>query len=185
MSNSAALLLAFFLVVLVQPVDAQEARFGAKRFTSIEYISFEKVKFTFDVRQRQPIADKEFDAYMAGAFVHFGLDGTSDRVITSARLEWGGLPPMYLAESAFADLHLPVVASVEQKGSNLLLAISGGDAGSSYRASIEIAPYGVVSRRVHNRISGYEQTTTFSYPAYFIEATMGDLRKIREKKLPK
>ena len=185
MSNRVSFLLAVGLVLLVQPIDAQEVRFGTERFTSIEYLSIEKVRLTFDIRPRQPIASKEFDAYMAGAFVHFGLDGTSDRVITSARLEWGGLPPIYLAESAFVDLHLPVVASVEQKGSNLLVAISGGDAGSGYRASIEVAPYGVVSRRVHNRVSGYEQITMFSYPAYFIESTMNDLKKIREKKLPK
>lgn len=179
------LLLLCILLGWAHAIYAQEKIFSAERFTSIEYLSFEKVRLIFDVRPRQPIAAMDLDAYMAAASVHFGLDGTSDRVITSARLEWGELPPIYLADSAFTDLHLPVIASIEQKGSNLLVAISGGDAGSAYRAIIEIAPYGVVSRRVHNRISGHEQITTYSYPPSITDARMNALKKIRDKHLPK
>jgi hypothetical protein len=185
MKHGISFLFVFSMVMFVQSIYAQEVRFGAERFTSIDYVSFEKVRLTFDVRPRQLIAIKDFDAYMAAASVHFGLDGQNDRVITSARLEWGGLPSIYLAESAFIDLHLPSIAVIEQKGSNLLIAISGGDAGSAYRASIEIAPYGVISRRVHNRISGHEQITTYFYPPSIVDARIGELKKIREKKIPK
>lgn len=182
MSKKYSFFLVLFCIFLNHEIYAEEVKFGPARFTSIEHRSFEKVRLTFDVRSRQPIATEDFDAYLASASVYFGLDGQNDLVITSARLEWAGLTPIFLAESAFTDLHLPSYVKVEQKGSNLLVSITGGDAGSGYRAVIEVASYGVVSRRVHNRITGYEQVTSYVNPTSVIEARTLDLKKIRESK---
>jgi hypothetical protein len=180
MSKLFLFLVVFFSLTSGRTIYAEEVRFASARFTSIEHRSFEKIRLTFDVRPRQPISTKDFETYLTSASVYFGLDGQNDPVITSARLEWGGLAPIFLAESAFIDLHLPTHVNVAQKGGNLLVSVSGGDAGSGYIAVIEVAPYGVVSRRVHNRISGFEQLTSYSYPPSVIESRIYELKKIRE-----
>jgi hypothetical protein len=164
---------------------AEDVQFSDTRITTIEHRSFEKVKLIFDVRPRQTISEKEFDAYMGTAVVFFALGTAEERAISSVQLEWGGMPPIYLAESAFVDLHSPSVTRITQKGIFRLLTIEGGDAGSSYVATLEIAPYGVVSRRVFNRISGYEQVTTYTHPASSIDFVMKSLEEIRKKKFQK
>ena len=151
--------------------------------TSLEITFLDRVAIEVQTQAGERITDAEMDIYMNTPSVHFGLGDSSEPVIRRIKVTWGPLPPVYVTSSAFVDLHDPRRAELEVKGENLLLSIRGGDAASSYRAQIEIAPHGLVKRWVYNVKSGHEQITHYSYSLSHIESVRGELVRRRTKEL--
>jgi hypothetical protein len=100
----------------------------------------------------------------------FGPGHIDDREVTSISMRWGNLGKQAIARSAFSDVFNPARVEHYQKGRHLVLILHGGDASSSYRMELELAPHGAVSRRIHNHKSGYEERASFHYPAYHTDA---------------
>jgi hypothetical protein len=103
----------------------------------------------------------------------------SNLMIRAIRYEYSGLAPQYLPASVFAGLYDVSDVSIDAKGQNTVVKIAGGDASSSYRAEIELAPYGAIRRTVYNRTSGYTENTEYRYPLNMV-LFRNDLLKKRQ-----
>ena len=147
------------------------------------YTLSEKVIVEIQTRPREKLTNAELDIYMNSPSIHFGLGRQDESVVHRIKVTWGILPPEYLTSSVFSDLHDPRVADIEVKGESLVLLIAGGSTASSYRAQLEIAAHGIVRRSVYNVKMGVEQTTTFSYPAFYFENTRAALKRLKEQQL--
>ncbi|QJR13333.1 hypothetical protein [Usitatibacter palustris] len=171
-------LLSLLLLLAIGSTSAKDLVVPGK--TLFEHNAAQRVVIEVHTGPREPLSKTEFDEYMNYAPLHFGLSEPNEAVVKRIGVKWGGLPAMYLSSSAFGDLHDPRRVEIEMKGESLLLSIAGGDAAGSYRAQLEIAPYGIVRRWVFNQLSGHEQTAVYSYSHRYIEQVRTELE--RDKK---
>jgi hypothetical protein len=121
------------------------------------------------LQKRKKLSKNEFDQ-LADSGYPFGLGTVDDYYVREINFKRNNGAPQTAALSSFADLFNPVLAKMQSKGENVLLTIEGGDAAFSYVAELEIAPYGVLTRRVRNRISGYEENTAYTYPENYVKS---------------
>ena len=149
--------------------------------TEVKYRLGVPVIFNIETRQRAAMKPSEF-YFFRTPWISFGATTLDDSVIARIRVQWENLPITYLATSAVSDLFDPISVATLLKGQHLLMIIDGGDASSSYQAELEIAPYGVVARRVFHRLSGYQETSVYSFPKEYVEAVSRDAkRKVNEE----
>jgi hypothetical protein len=106
---------------------------------------------------------KDENAYLQSLGTLFGREEVPDTVISGIRVKWYGIADYMISSSASADLYSPNRASLKRKGKRVVLKIVGGDGSSGYEAEIELAPYGVLARRVFHRTSGYVEKTDYQH----------------------
>jgi hypothetical protein len=127
------------------------------------------VKFSIHVTKRVFISKQQFELFVGSGYP-FGVgDNNDDLVVSGVTVRWGKQKELYLSPSSYSDLFNPSCWSTFQKGDRMVLTISGGDAASSYSAELEVMRHGIVLRKVFNRISGYEETTQYRYPQYYVD----------------
>jgi hypothetical protein len=126
-----------------------------------------------------PVPKGDEEILLGNPEINFGArtKNSESLMIRSIRFEYCGLEPQYLPASVFAGLYDIGNITIDGKGKNTLLKIEGGDASSSYRAEIEIAPHGAIRRNVYNRVSGYEEVIEYRYPLSMILFRNEILRK--------
>ena len=69
-----------------------------------------------------------------------------------------------LSLSASADLYDASNVVITKRGRNLILRIRGGDGCCGYAAELEIAPHGIIERRVRQTY-GFEEVTKYQHTA--------------------
>ncbi len=130
---------------------------------------------------RLPVPKGDEEIVLNNPEITFGDSEAADSIlmIRAIRYEYCGLTPQYLPASVFAGLYDVSDVSIDAKGQNTIIKIAGGDASSSYRAEIELAPYGAIRRTVYNRTSGYVENAEYRYPLNMI-LFRADLLKKRQ-----
>jgi hypothetical protein len=140
------------------------------RTARVEMSLYEKHKWSVVItQQRKRLSKSEFESVIDSSYP-FGIGSIEDFYIRQIQFKRDSIPIRTLALSAFSDLFNPAKVRLQNKGSNMLLIIEGGDAAFSYIAELEIAPYGVLVRNVKNRISGYEEITHYRYPDSYVRS---------------
>jgi hypothetical protein len=137
------------------------------------------VRLEFVVRNAVKDDPKDANAYAQSIGKLFGRDDEVETVVSAIRVEWGSIAPYILSGSAFADLYRPNTAKLTKKNDNLVLEIIGGDGVVGYEVQLEMAPYGIVERRIHNRVSGYQEVTKYQHTEKSIQYVLDQLKKVK------
>jgi hypothetical protein len=166
----------FLLAIVSSQAFSKQTELLRVGMTEVKYRLGVPVIFNIETRQRAAMRQSEFELFRDSGYP-FGATTLDDSVIANIRVQWGNLPITYLATSAVSDLFNPTSVAILLKGQHLLMIIDGGDASSSYQAELEIAPYGVVARRVFHRLSGYQETSIYSFPSEYVEAVSRDAKR--------
>jgi hypothetical protein len=166
----------FLLAVVSSQAFSKQTELMRVGATEIKYRLGVPITFSIETRQRAAMKQSEFELFRDSGYP-FGATTLDDSVIANIRVQWGTLPVTYLATSAVSDLFNSTSVAILLKGQHLLMIIDGGDASSSYQAELEIAPHGVVARRVFHRLSGYQETSVYSFPKEYVEAVSRDAKR--------
>jgi hypothetical protein len=137
------------------------------------------VRLEFVVRDAVKDDRKDADAYVQSIGKLFGRDDEVETVVSAIRVEWGSIAPYMLSGSAFSDLHHPNTAKLVKKNNQLVLEITGGDGAVGYVAQLDIAPYGIVERRIRHRVSGYQEVTRYLHTEKSIQYVLHQLKNVK------
>lgn len=137
---------------------------------TFDHPSKQTVRFEIVTTVAPKIEATDSNAFLQAIGRLFGREDEADSVIAGIRMTWGDHAPTMLSLSATADLYSPTSVKVANRGNNIVLSIRGGDGSGGYFAELEIAPYGMIERRVRHRISGYEEVTKYQHSERRIRA---------------
>jgi hypothetical protein len=93
--------------------------------------------------------------------LHFGHVSNDELAFRVIRVKWGKLPQRVLALSAYLDMYSPNEMTITPKGDEVELAVEGGDASTSYKATLRLAAHGMVSRTAEKSVGGYREVTEY------------------------
>lgn len=167
--------------VVVQPVEIKPIGRTIINFALDEKTN---VQFVIITKATNPAASQDSNAYLHSIGLLFGREDRAETVIDGISVQWGHIPPSILSLSASADLYDASNVVIKKQGSNLILRIRGGDGCCGYTAELEIAPHGVIERRVRQTY-GFEETTKYRHTERYMRnfSEMYQARVLETQKL--